>query len=254
MSENPHSSLNQCLRAVWQRSQRKHTIGGLLAFARWFVPLFFVAIIIDRFTYLPGWVRAIATLALLAAAARQAWRHGWSRLRGFDATRMAQEIELSRGGMESLLVTAVQFQQSGATPGTSAAMWEFTQRKAAAAAEMIPPQEVVTLRDLKQPLRIALGLAALVLVLAILNGPFLAAGLGRMFAPWLGIAYPTKTKIELGQGELVVKEDSAAKLETRLSGVVPKTATLDLQTGKGHPREIELEVANGLSTYELASA
>ena len=254
MSENPHSSLNQCLRAVWQRSQRKHTIGGLLAFARWFVPLFFVAIIIDRFTYLPGWVRAIATLALLAAAARQAWRHGWSRLRGFDATRMAQEIELSRGGMESLLVTAVQFQQSGATPGTSAAMWEFTQRKAAAAAEMIPPQEVVTLRDLKQPLRIALGLAALVLVLAILNGPFLAAGLGRMFAPWLGIAYPTKTKIELGQGELVVKEGSAAKLETRLSGVVPKTATLDLQTGKGHPREIELEVANGLSTYELASA
>ena len=255
MSEKPHSSLNQCLRAVWQRTQRKHFIGGLLAFARWFVPLFFVAIIIDRFTYLPGWVRAIAALALLAAAARQSWRHGWSRLRGFDATCTAQEIEHSRGGMDSLLVTAVQFQQSGATPGTSAAMWEFTQRKAAAAAEKIPPKEIVTLRDLKRPVQIVAGLAALVLVLAILNGPFLAAGLGRLFTPWLAISYPTKTKIELGDGELVIKEGSAAKLETRLSGVViPKTATLDLQTGNGNPREIQLEVANGLATYELASA
>ena len=68
------------------------------------------------------------------------------------------------------------------------------------------------------------------------------------------VAYPTKTKIELGQGELVIKEGSAAKLETHLSGVIPKTAKLDLQTGKGRPREIELEVTNGVSTYELASA
>ena len=254
MSENTHSSLNKCLRAVWHRSQRKHFISGLLAFARWSVPLFFVAIIIDRFTYLPGWVRAIAALALLAAAARQAWRHGGSRLRGFDATRTAQEVERSRGGMESLLVTAVQFQQSSATPGTSAAMWEFTQRKAAVAAEKIPPQEIVTLRDLKRPLQIVVGMAGLLLVLAILNGPFLAAGLGRLFTPWLAIAYPTKTRIELGQGELVVKEGAAAKIETRLSGVVPKTAVLDLQTGKGRPREIQLEVANGLSIYEIASA
>ena len=157
MSDNTHSSLNQCLRAVWHRTQRKHFVGGLLAFARWFVPLFFVAIIIDRFTYLPGWVRAIAALVLIAAASRTAWRQGWSRLRGFDATRTAREIEHSRGGMDSLLVTAVQFQQSGAAPGTSAAMWEFTQRKAETAAEKIPPQEVVTLRDLKQPFRIAAG-------------------------------------------------------------------------------------------------
>ena len=188
MSENTHSSLNQCLRAVWQRGQRKHLIGGLLAFARWFVPLFFVAVIIDRFAYLPGWLRAIAALALLAAAARQAWRHGWSRLRGFDSTRTAKEIELSRGGMESLLVTAVQFQQSGATAGTSAAMWEFTQRNAEIAAGKIPPQEIVNLRDLKRPLQSVAGLAALVLLLAILNGPFFAAGLARLFTPWLTVA------------------------------------------------------------------
>ena len=254
MTEDTHSSLNQCLRAVWQRRQRKHLVAGLLAFARWFVPLFFVAVIIDRFTYLPGWVRAIVALALLVAASRQAWRHGWSLLRGFDATRSAQEIEQSVGGMDSLLVTAIQFNKSGAAPGTSAAMWEFTQRKAEAAAGKVSPKEIVTLRDLKKPIRIAGGLAAVLLVLSILNGPFLAAGLGRMFTPWLTIAYPTKTKIALGAGDLVVKEGAAAKVEIRLSGSVPKTAKLSLQTGEGSPRDIELEVTNGICTYEIASA
>ena len=67
MSATPQNYLDRCLRAVWQRTQRKHLAGGLLAFARWFVPLFFVAIIIDRFAYLPGWLRALGALALLAS-------------------------------------------------------------------------------------------------------------------------------------------------------------------------------------------
>ena len=58
MSDLTKSILDRCLHAVWQRTQRKHLAGGLLAFACWFVPLFFVAVIIDRFTYTPGWLRA----------------------------------------------------------------------------------------------------------------------------------------------------------------------------------------------------
>jgi hypothetical protein len=254
MKEPTHHALNHCLRAVWRRLQRKHLVGGLLAFARWWIPLFLIAVIIDRFTFLPGWARALVALALLGFALRQAWRHGGSRLRRFDATRTARMIERQQGGMDSLLVTAVQFQQCGAAPGTSAAMWQLTQRKAEAAADQIPPREVVSLRDLKQPLQIAAGLAAVMLVLAILKGPLLAAGLGRLFTPWLAIAYPTQTKIGLAEGELVFKEGAPATVEIRLSGSIPKTARLNLQTGKGRPREIELDVADGLCTYELASA
>jgi hypothetical protein len=254
MKETTHHSLNHCLRAVWRRMQRKHLLAGLLAFARCLVPLFLIAILIDRFTFLPGWARGLVAVTLLVLALRQAWRHGWSRLRRFDATRTARMIERQQGGMDSLLVTAVQFQQSGAAPGTSAAMWELTRSKAEAAAETIPPREVVSLRDLRQPLRIAAVLAAVLLVLAIVNGPFLAAGLGRMFTPWLAIAYPTKTLIGLENGELVFKEGAPAKVEIRLTGSVPETAGFILQTGKGRPREIELDVADGLATYELASA
>ena len=204
--------------------------------------------------FFPGWLRGLAALALLVVSLRQAWRHGWSRLRGFDATRTALQIENAHGGMDSLLATAVHFEKRGTSPGTSAALWEFTQRKAQAAAGNIKPAKVVTMGDLKRPLHIAMAVAAVLLLAAILNGPFLAAGLGRLFTPWLAIAYPTDTKIDLGTAELVVKEGAPAKVEIRLSGKVPKTAKLDLQTGQGRPRELELNVVDGLATYELASA
>ena len=254
MSESTSSALNQCLRAVWQRRQRKHLSGGLLAAARWLVPLFLVTIIIDRYAFLPGWARAVAAIVILAVALRQAWRHGWSRLRGFDATRTAQEVEHSRGDLDSLLVTAVQFQQSGAAPGTSASMWELTQKQAEAAAAEVPHTEVVSLRDLKRPLQAAIGLAVVLLLIAILNGGFLAAGLGRIFTPWMAITYPTDTKIELGDGVLVVQEGAPATIEIRLSDKIPATARLDLQTGEGRPRELKLDVVDGLCTYDIASA
>jgi hypothetical protein len=254
MSQESHTTLDQCLRAVWQRTQRGHAIGALLAFARWFVPLFLVVILIDRLAYLPGWLRAVAALSLLALALRQAWRHGGSRLRRFDATLTAQQIEHAQGGLDSLLVTALQFQKQGASPGTSAAMWEHSQHKAQEAARHIAPREVVPMTALKRPLRIALGVAALLLIFAILQGPFLAAGLGRLFTPWLAIAYPTDTQIKLGSGEMVIQEGAPAGIEIRLSGEIPKTAELALRTGEGKPREIDLEVVDGLSTYQITSA
>lgn len=254
MSEKTHSVLDHCLRAVWKRRQRKHLLAGMLAFARWFVPLFLVLIVIDRFAFLPDWSRGVIAVVLLAVAGRQGWRHGWSRLQAFDATRTAKEIEEAQGGMDSMLVTAVQFQASGVSPGTSEAMWQLTQRNAEAAAADVPPEKVVNFRELKQPIRIALGLAILLLVLAVLNGPFLAAGIGRVFTPWLAIAYPTNTQIDPGAEELVIQEGAPARIEIRLSGEVPTKAKLELQTGEGRPRELELDVTDGGCVYEIAAA
>jgi hypothetical protein len=254
MSQESNNTLHRCLRAVWQRTQRRHAAGAALAFARWFIPLTLGAILIDRLAYLPGWLRAIAAMAVLAVALRQAWRHGGSRLRRFDAMRAAEQIEESHTGLDSLLFTALQFQKQGATPGTSAAMWEHAQRKAQEAVRTVAPREVVPMKALRQPLRVALGIAAIFLLFAILKGPFLAAGFGRLFTPWLAIVYPTDTKIDMGKGDLVIQEGSRTAIEIRLSGQVPKTAELALRTGEGSPREIDLEVADGVGTYEIAAA
>jgi len=254
MSQESENTLNQCLRAVWKRTQHRHAIGALLAFARYFIPIFLVIILIDRFAFLPSWLRATTALVLLAFSLRQAWLGGGSLLRRFDSTRAAQQIETTQGDMDSLLVTALQYQEKGAAPGTSAAMWEYSQRKAQEAARHVSPQRVVSMAILKKPLRIAMGIAAVLLIFAILKGPFLAAGFSRMFTPWLAIAYPTDTKINLGSAEMIIQEGSPATIKIRLSGKIPKTADLSLRTGEGRPRELVLDVIDQIATYEIASA
>jgi len=254
MSELSNRTIDSCLRAVWRRTQGRYVLGGLLALVRWFLPLFLGVILIDRISFFPWWLRAMIGLALLFVSLRQAWRHGWSKLSRYNATHTAQQVERAHGDMDSLLVTAVQFQQSGAAPGTSAAMWELTLEKAQKAIRNVVPQKIVTLEALKRPIKVALGLGAVLLVLVVLQGPFLGAGLGRLFTPWLAIAYPTDTHIQLTEGELVAKEGAPASIEIQLSGEIPETAELELQTGEGRPREIELEVVDGLSIYQIAAA
>lgn len=254
MSQESDNTLNQCLRAVWQRTQSQHAAEAFFAFTRWFLPIFLVIILIDRFAYLPGWIRAVAALVLLAFSLYKAWQGGGSRLRRFDSTRAAQQIEQSQGGMDSLLVTALQYQEKGAAPGTSAAMWEHSQRKAQEAARHVSPKQVVSMASLKQPLRAALGVAVVMLMMAIVKGPFLAAGFGRVFTPWLAIAYPTDTKIHLDSTVMVIQEGSPASIEIRLSDKIPKSAELSLRTGEGRPREINLEVVDKKCVYEIAAA
>ncbi|MFM7179909.1 MAG: hypothetical protein ACKO2G_00295 [Verrucomicrobiales bacterium] len=254
MSENSNQAITECLLAVWRRGQRKHFFSGLLAFTRWFVPMFLLTILIDRFAYLPVWARALAALAILAVCLRQGWRNGWNLLQGFNDVRTARQVEDAEGGMDSLLTTAVHFQNHGVSPGTSKALWEHTLTHAGSVATKIEPAKVVTMRDLTRPFRAALASLAVLLVAAIIFGSFIGAGFGRIFAPWLAIAYPTKTKIHLDAGEMVVQEGAPAKIEIRLDGSVPASATLDLQTGTGRPREMELAVKDGLCIYEIASA
>ncbi len=77
----------------------------------------------------------------------KAWRHGWRHLRRFDAARTALEVEKQHGGLESLLVTAVQFGKSEPPSGTSAALWDATRSKAEGAARDLEPRKIVNFQE-----------------------------------------------------------------------------------------------------------
>ena len=113
MSKEPDNALNQCLRSVWQRSQQKHIAGGLLAFARWFVPLFLLVVVIDRFIDLPDWLRGGSSILLIVAVLRKSWSLGWRQLRRFNSNHVCRQIERSYKGVDGLFVTATQFRQKG---------------------------------------------------------------------------------------------------------------------------------------------
>jgi hypothetical protein len=252
--EHPKSTLEPCLRAVWQRMQRKHISAGFLAIFRWGIPLFLLGIAIDRLSYLPPAGRAVILVILLGGSLYKAWQLGWRHLRLFNATHAALEVEKQHGGLESLLVTAVQFRESKTADGTSASLMEATCSMAEGTAGDLKPAKIVNFKSLKMPICVASALAGLVLVFAVINGPFLAAGLTRIFTPWTEIEYPTKTKLDLRDKDLVVKEGDSAKILIGLSGIVPDTAEFYLRTGDGDPREIELDVTDGSCEYTLASA
>ncbi|MFK7850410.1 MAG: hypothetical protein AB8D78_05470 [Akkermansiaceae bacterium] len=249
-----NSTLESCVRAVWLRRQRKHVISGLLAMFRWGVPLFFVGMFIDRYAYLPKAGRLGILIVLALVSLYQAWRNGWCRLRRYDSTSTAMLIEERQGGLDSLLTSAIELGRSDASPGTSQSLCEATLKKAEIAAADLKPEKIITLSSLRLPVRIAMGLGAAVLIFAIIKGPFLAAGLTRIFAPWATVAYPTKTKLNIEKADLVVKEGASALVAVVVSGEVPDFATFLLRTGDGKPREIELAIEDGQAIYSIESA
>ena len=254
INDNQESTLGSGLRAVWNRTQRRHLFAGLLALCRWVIPLFLAGMVIDWLAYLPTAGRASILLVLVCVSFYQAWRHGWRHLRGFDPTRTALEIEDQHGGLESLLVTAVQFGKTKPTPGSSESLWEVTRQNAEGAAQKLEPRKIVDFKTLRIPFKVALALAGAIFLFALLKGPFLAAGLTRIFTPWIEVAYPTDTKLDLGQGDLVVKEGDRAKIAIGVSGVVPEKANLYLRTSKGSERKMEIEINDGSCDYVIASA
>lgn len=252
--ENPPTALHACLDTVWRRTQKKHLYAGLLAMCVWAIPIFLIGVLVDRHAFLPAAGRWVILFVLLGVSLYQAWWHGWRHLHRFDAMRSALQIENHQGGLDSLMVTAVQFRESGATPGTSSSLWQASLRKAEQAATGLRVAEIVNCASLKRPLRVAGLLVLAIGVFAMINAPFLAAGLARIFAPWTTVSYPTKTRIDLGGRTLIVKEGDAAKIEARLSGVVPGTAEFELLTGGGRPKKTGVEVRDGLVTYAIGSA
>ena len=110
------------LKAVWRRQQLLHQTGGLLAFCRWGLVVFLIGMAADWLLGLPSAGRVLILGALLGVALHRAWRAGWGQLRSFDASRAALQVEKHHGGLESLLVTAVQLAKPGSAAGASAAM------------------------------------------------------------------------------------------------------------------------------------
>ena len=242
--------LDARLRSVWRRDQVLNHTAGLLSFCRWALLLFLIGMAVDWLVDLPAAGRVGILVVLIVVALSKARQSGWRYLRRFDPSRTALRVEKHHGGLESLLVTAIQLGESGSVPGTSEALRAKTCRLAEEAAGPLRPEDAVSYKGLRRFLLLALIPVVIIGGFAIVDGPFLAAGFGRIFTPWLAIAYPTRTQIELEQGDRIVKEGVSLRLVARIGGEVPDGAELILRTGQGKPRERKLAIANGVCEYK----
>jgi len=232
---------------------------GALAFVRWGLMLFLAGgftdwMICRWLTDVPAVGRSALLLVVLGVPLYKAWCAGWKYVRPFNATRTALQIEEQNGGMESLLVTALQLSDTARRHGTSDALCDLTCRKGEESAAGIRPKDTVRFQSFRRPVVRAFITALLFLLVATTNGPLVVAGLGRIFAPWLAITYPTRTRLEPAETDLVVQEGKPVRIAARVSGVVPRKAKIALRTGKGRPRVRKLPIVDGECEYPIETA
>jgi len=254
MNQGQQTGLNLRLKAVWRREQLLRLAEGALVFLRWGVLLFVAGVAIDWVSLMPAPGRFVIMAVVLGVPLYKGWKAGWRYICPFKPTRTALQIEKQIGGMESLLVSAVQLSGSASADGTSEALSELTCRKAEQAADGIKTEEAVRFQSLRRPAVIALGVALFLVVLSLVYGQLLAAGLGRIFAPWLAITYPTRTHLELVNSAEVVQEGKPVRIAARVSGVIPRKARILLRTGKGGARVRDVEIVKGECEYVIETA
>ena len=254
MIENDQQeNLSSYIRAVWRRGQTLHVTAGMLALCRWGIPLFLVGMAIDWLIDLPAPGRVVILVTLLSVSIYRAWRCGWRHAGAFNAAHMALRIEEHFGGLESLLVTAVQFRGTERHPGTSESLRNLTCLRAEEVVVSLRPEQAVAYRQLRLPAMAALIMVMFLGSFAVVNGRFLAAGAARVFAPWLAVRYPTRTRLSLGNGNLIVREGGSVRLHARVSGVIPNEAKLALRTSAGKSRKHTLVITDGGCEYTIKS-
>ena len=217
MIENhQQENLFSYVRAVWRRAQKLYFTAGTLAFWRWIIPLFLVVMAIDWLTDLPVAMRVAGLAGLLSVSVYKAWRCGWLNVRVFNPAHTALRIEEHVGGFESLLVSAVQLRTSELSPGTSESLRDMACSRAEQAVTPLRPVDAVDYQVLRRPVIVAIVLVLIIGVFGVVNGPFLVAGAARIFAPWMAVRYPTRTQLDIANGDMIVREGGSVRLHARV--------------------------------------
>ena len=245
------AKLKSRLRRVHRREQVLNLTVGGLSLCNWLALLFLVGFAIDWLFRLPAPVRMIALVPLLVFPVAKAWRTGWRFFKPwFNVPRTALKVEDHYRDLDSLLVSGVQLSAGGAATGTSAGMVARTVERANEAAEKVDAEEVIPFNPIGVPGLLGCGLLVVLCVFAAINFPVFKTAAARLFTPWAAAEYPTRTQIEIEDGDRIVKEGEGLRLVAKLSGEVPDSANIILRTGKGRPRERTLAVTAGVCEYE----
>lgn len=251
--ETTQTRLDACVETVWRRTQTRYFTHGLSVFIAWLIALFLVAMAVDWLISLPAIVRVVMVLGVVGYPLYQAWLAGWQYLRAYNAARTALQIEEHVGGMESLLVSAIQFRQFAHEQGQADPMTQLTCQRAEQAVEELAAEQVVPWQPLQRPAMIA-GVALLVFLSAIIaDSSTVKIGVARIFAPWLAVEYPTRTQLQLVSGDMVVQEGKPVRIAAELSGEIPANAQIALRTGNGRPRVQPMAITDNTCTYEIST-
>jgi hypothetical protein len=235
------SGVIQRLRAAWKYELSLLLLRGLAALVAVIAGLVLVDLAADWLLELPGWMRLILLAANAGCIIAAAWK--WLRpcMRRFVALHMALRVEQLHRDLESVLVSAVQFQDRAPEAGQSAQLMRAVQRLAQEKTRSIDFKQVGRVGHVPLMILLALLTVGALTSVSVAAPGFLPTLMARMFNPNSQAMYPTRTQIEVLTGDRTVLLGSTVELAARTSGENPSRGQLLVNPGGAGWEEITLE-------------
>jgi hypothetical protein len=218
------------LRRAWRRQQMMHLVAGLVYLLPWAGGIGLAVLAVDWLVDLPGPVRLLLLVAMLAVGVWHARRHGWRRLRAYRPRRIGLHVECEYPQLQSALVSYVDFSRRAGDAGTSPQLREHVCRQAVEKARSLDFRRIAPLAVSRYaPIAVAVVVLAYGVLTAV-RPQMMAVFAERLFNPLSASTYPTDTIIMTESGDMDVPEGGQVLLAARAEGVVPQRGSLHIRS------------------------
>lgn len=233
-SDDNSPSIEERLRAAWQRERRYvHTRGACRLFI-WLITVLAVDFIIDWKMYSHSRVGGeLGLLLLVINLGILGWALWWEWLRhleDYDPVKVALDVEARHTGLASLLVSYTQIDVEVA--GESEVSTELIHAMREQTLEVSQPldfRSIVDFGQLKQLFLVSAGVLLLFAGLSVRWGEHV----GVLFQRLGGVdaRYPTQTRIVATAEDMMVRIGDPVMLSAEVSGVLPEGGLLFVRQG-----------------------
>lgn len=220
--------LETCLKSTWRRQQMMYFVRGLAYLLICAGSISLGVLSIDWLIDLPGPVRLLLLIVILAVSLRYAWKRGWRQLSAYRPQRISLNVENAYPHLHSLLVAYVDFSRSGGEVGTSQRLREHVCKQAAEQARSLDFRSINPLSAIR---RVLIAAAIVVIIFGVFTAVqprIMSVFAQRIFLS--DVSYPTDTLIVMETGDLYVPEGGQVEVTARAEGIVPQRGVLHIRS------------------------
>jgi hypothetical protein len=223
-------TIEEQLKQTWRQERRFCHLRGMGRSVIWLVTLVLIGLLIDWGLLfkarMPAAVSVTLGIASLLTMLWVIWRDWLSRLRPYDATRIALDVEARHPELMSSLVSYTQLEGmkrgSHASPELLDAMRDFAISKS----HQLKFSDII---DFSQVRKLT-TFATIVLLIAAASSLRWSDHFGALFKRMAGIetTYPLQTRLIAISGDMIVPIGKSVVIDASAGGVIPENAVLHL--------------------------
>jgi hypothetical protein len=228
-------TIEEQLKQTWRQERRFCHLRGIGRSVIWLVTLVLIGLLIDWGLLfkarMPAAVSVILGIAGLLTMLWVIWRDWLSRLRPYDATRIALDVEAKHPELMSSLVSYTQMEGmklgTHASPELLDAMRDFAISKS----HQLKFSDII---DFSQVRKLT-TFASIVLLIAAASSLRWSDHFGALFKRMAGIetTYPLQTRLIAISGDMMVPIGKPLVIDASAGGVIPENAVLHLNQADG---------------------